>query len=69
MLSNKIIEMLNKDPRTKPVLEALKAKSIECKITPEQYVKAREIIMLSLMASNPEVMKEYSDYVWNKLNN
>lgn len=59
MFSDKIIEILNKDTRSTPALMALKEKAIEYNLTQVQYEKAREIIMLSLMKDNKEILDAY----------
>ena len=58
-LTEKIIEILNRDTRLLPALTALNQKAIEYKLTLEQYQKAREIVLLSLMKDNKEIVDAY----------
>ena len=58
-IEDKVIEILNRDPRTKPALMALKEKVIEFNLTDEQHYQAQRILMLSLMQNNKEILNAY----------
>ena len=58
-INDKVIKILNNDPRTKPALLALKEIDVDFHFTKEQYWQAQKIILLALMKDNKEIFNAY----------
>lgn len=67
--STEIIETLRNDKRACELLGAFHTAAIKTNLSPEEYDKARDIVLMMAMSQNKEAMRIMSDSIYNEINN
>lgn len=67
MDSSKIIEILNNDPEARGFMEIAKRAAIRTGVTPEEWEKAKEVLLPMAILKSKAAFKELSNQVWSEL--
>lgn len=68
MENEKFLEVLNKDPKAKELLERFNEMAKRTNMTDEEYKYNRQTIVFAAMAMNKEIMHDLALDIWEDVN-
>ena len=67
-ITTQIFNVLNNDPESMKLLNSLNEAAKNHNVTEEEYLKARELILLAAVLQNKTAFNMLADYVYTEIN-
>ncbi len=67
-ITTQIFNVLNNDPESMKLLNSLNEATKKHNVTEEEYLKAREMILLAAVLQNKAAFNTLADYVYTEIN-
>ncbi len=67
-ITTQIFNVLNNDPESMKLLNSLNEAAKKHNVTEEEYLKAREMILLAAVLQNKTAFNMLADYVYTEIN-